>query len=125
MSDLTPHELADQITRQLDQLTDLLTQLPAHQATALIARILTPETGLFDQTTRLVAAGSRFAKDQAERGTLPADVWLALGRAANELDAVAADLDEYRETLRRVARQPANPAPKPSSPAALVVRRRR
>jgi ABC-type transporter Mla subunit MlaD len=125
MSDLNPNGLADQITRQLDQLTGLLAQLPADQATALIARILTPEWGLFDQTTRLVAAGSRFAKDQAERGALPAEVWLALGRAANELDAIAADLDEYRDTLRRVARQPANLAPKPPTPAAPVVRRGR
>jgi hypothetical protein len=66
-----------------------------------------------------------FAKDQAERGALPAEVWLALGRASNELHDITLDLDEHQDTLKRVGAQPATTAAKPPAPAPLVVRRRR
>jgi hypothetical protein len=72
-----------------------------------------------------VGTSSVFAKNQAERGVLPAEVWLALGRAANELDAIGGALDEHRETLRHVSTQPAATAATPPVPAPLVVRRRR
>ena len=120
-----PVWLADEITRQLGQLSDQLAQAPAREATQLIARILNPERGVLAGVTRLVSTGSMFAKDQAERGALPADVWLALGRASNELDALGGDLDEYRETFRSVGAQPATLASSPPVPAPLVVRRHR
>ncbi|MFI5820212.1 hypothetical protein ACIA8I_13975 [Streptomyces rishiriensis] len=80
-----PVRLADEITRQLVQLADHLSQLPPPQAAQVIARVLDPDAGVLGGLTHLVATGSVFAKDQAERGALPAEVWLALGRASNEL----------------------------------------
>ncbi|WP_328320742.1 hypothetical protein [Streptomyces sp. NBC_00388] len=98
-----PVRLADEITRQL---AEHLARLPPNEATPLIARILDPDDGALGGATHLVATGSTFAKFQAERGVLPAEVWLALGRAANELNDIAVDLDDHRETLRHVSTQP-------------------
>ncbi|HEX5566537.1 MAG TPA: hypothetical protein VFY14_06325 [Streptomyces sp.] len=120
-----PVRLSDEITRRLGQLTEHLAQLPPHEATLLIARILDPDDGVLGGVSRLVSTSSMFAKIQAERGALPAEVWLALGRAANELDAIGWDLDEHRESLRHVSKQPATSTPKPPSPAPLVARRHR
>jgi hypothetical protein len=117
--------LADEITRQLGQLAEHLAQLPPHEATQVIARVLDPDDGVLGGVTHLVGTSSVFAKNQAERGVLPAEVWLALGRAANELDAIGGALDEHRETLRHVSTQPAATAATPPVPAPLVVRRRR
>lgn len=127
MSHPTPYpvRLADEITRQLGRLADHLAQLPPREATQVIARVLDPDDGVLGGVTHLVATGSVFAKVQAEQGALPAEVWLALGRASNELDAIGGDLDEHRETLRHVGTQPATTAAKPPAPAPLVVRRRR
>ncbi|MER7851365.1 hypothetical protein ABTZ98_02250 [Streptomyces bacillaris] len=119
-----PIGLADEVTRQLQLLAEHVAVLPPHQATQVIAHILNPGDGLFDRVIGLVSVSSTFAKVQAERGVLPAEVWLALGRAANDLDAVGADLDEHRDTLRRFGSQPSGSA-KPPAPAPLVVRRRR
>ncbi|MFF4867252.1 hypothetical protein ACFY3J_37460 [Streptomyces sp. NPDC001231] len=121
----TPVRLSDEITRQLGQLTEHLTQLPPHEATLLIARIIDRDDGVLGGVSRLVSTSSMFAKIQAERGALSAEVWLALGRAANELDAIGWDLDEHREALRHVSKRPATSAPKPPSPAPLVARRHR
>ncbi|MEU2145128.1 MULTISPECIES: hypothetical protein [Streptomyces albovinaceus subgroup] len=120
-----PIGLADEITRQLHLLAEHVAQLPPHQATQVIAHILNPDEGLLDGVTGLVSVSSTFARVHAERGVLPAEVWLALGRAANDLDAVVGDLDEHRATLRRFGAQPATSAAKPPPPAPLVVRRRR
>jgi hypothetical protein len=120
-----PVRLADEITRQLGRLTDHLAQLPPPQAAQLIARILDVDDGVLGRFTHLMITGSYFAKDQAERGALPAEVWLALGRAANELHDIGLDLDEHHDTLRGVGTQPATTAAKPPAPAPLVVRRRR
>jgi hypothetical protein len=120
-----PVTLADEITRQLGQLTSGLAQLPAQQAAQVIARILHPADGVLGGFARLVAAGSRFARREAERGALPAEVWLALGRATNELDALGADLAEHTDTLRRLSTRSAATAAQPPIPAPLVVRRRR
>ncbi|MGW2698275.1 hypothetical protein ACWC3Y_42260 [Streptomyces sp. NPDC001296] len=117
--------LADEITRQLSQLSDHLSQLPPHQATQVIARVMDPDDGVLGGITHLVATGSVFAKDQAERGALPAEVWLALGRASNELHDIALDLDEHHDVLQRIGTQPATTTAKPPAPAPLVVRRRR
>lgn len=121
---VNPVLLADEITRQLDQLAEHLAQLPPAEATLVIARILDPNEGVLAGITALVSTGSRFAKTQAEHGRLPAEVWLALGRAANELDHIVFDLDEHRVTLRHISQQP-TPAAKPPAPAPLVVRRHR
>ncbi|GLW47571.1 hypothetical protein Stsp02_32330 [Streptomyces sp. NBRC 14336] len=120
-----PVRLADEITRQLGQLADHLSQLPPPQAAQVIARVLDPDTGVLGGVTHLVSTGSLFAKDQAERGALPAEVWLALGRASNELHDVALDLDEHKDTLQHVGTQPTTAAAKPPAPAPLVVRRHR
>lgn len=119
-----PAWLADEITRQLGQLADHLAHAPAREATQLLARILNSDGGILAGVNRLVATGSVFAKDQAERGALPPEVWLALGRASTELDAIGGDLDEHRETLRSVATQPTTTSLSPA-PAPLVVRRHR
>ncbi|MFJ8888174.1 hypothetical protein ACIRJR_32895 [Streptomyces sp. NPDC102402] len=120
-----PVELADDITRRLGQLADQLSQLPPHQAAQVIARILDPDAGVLGGITHLVTTGSVFAKDQAERGLLPPEVWLALGRASNELHDITLDLDEHQDTLRQVGTQPSTTAAKPPAPAPLVVMRRR
>ncbi|MGW4197103.1 hypothetical protein [Streptomyces sp. NPDC005004] len=120
-----PLKLADEITRQLSRLADRLSQLPPSQATQVIARVLDADNGVFGGITHLMITGSRFAKDQAERGELPAEVWLALGRAANMLDDMVFDLDEHQETLRRISTQPTTIAATPPTPVPLVVRRRR
>ncbi|MGQ4480242.1 hypothetical protein [Streptomyces sp. SAS_276] len=112
--------LADEITRQLGQLTEHLAQLPPDEATFVIARILDPDDGVLGGITGLMIAGSRFARTQAEQGLLPAEVWLALGRAANELNDIGLDLDEHRATLHHTTT-----AAKPPTPAPLVVRRHR
>ncbi|MEU2776498.1 hypothetical protein ABZ646_27135 [Streptomyces sp. NPDC007162] len=127
MTHPTPYlvQLADAIARQLGQLTDHLSQLPPPQAAQVIARVLDPDNGILGGVTHLVATGSVFAKDQAERGALPAEVWLALGRASNELGDITLDLDEHKDTLQTVGARPATTAAKPPAPAPLVVRRHR
>ncbi|MGW1609782.1 hypothetical protein ACWCQZ_10340 [Streptomyces sp. NPDC002285] len=122
---LYPVRLADEITRQLGQLADHLSQLPPPQAAQVIARVLDADAGVLGGITHLVATGSVFAKDQAERGALPAEVWLALGRASNELHDITLDLEEHKDTLQHVGTHPATTAAKPPTPAPLVVRRRR
>ncbi|MYS36693.1 hypothetical protein K388_02702 [Streptomyces sp. KhCrAH-43] len=120
-----PIGLANEITRQLHLLADRLAQLPPQQATLVIARVLDPDDGLLDGVTGLLSVSSTFAKGQAERGVLPAEVWLALGRATNDLDAIGEDLDEHRTSLRRLGTQPATGSGTPPTPAPLVVRRHR
>ncbi|MER7932934.1 MULTISPECIES: hypothetical protein [unclassified Streptomyces] len=120
-----PLRLADEITRQLGQLSDHLSQLPPPQAAQIIARVLDPDNGVLGGITHLVATSSMFAKNQAEQGALPAEVWLALGRASNELGDISLDLDEHKDTLQRVGTQPAATVAKAPAPAPLVVRRHR
>ncbi|MFJ6709058.1 MULTISPECIES: hypothetical protein [unclassified Streptomyces] len=127
MSHPTPYPLrqADEITRQLGQLADHLSQLPPPQAAQVIARVLDPDKGVLGGITHLVATSSMFAKNQAEQGALPAEVWLALGRASNELGDISLDLDEHKDTLQRVGTQPAATVAKAPAPVPLVVRRHR
>ncbi|MGJ5751620.1 hypothetical protein FB563_4036 [Streptomyces puniciscabiei] len=120
-----PLRLADEITRQLGQLADHLAHLPPHQATQVIARVVDAEDGVLGGVTRLVATSSVFAKVQAERGALPPEVWLALGRAANELDAIGGDLDEHHDHLHQVSTLTGVGTAQPPQPAPLVIRRRR
>ncbi|MFI0037207.1 hypothetical protein ACH4NS_17230 [Streptomyces mutabilis] len=120
-----PVRLADEITRQLGQLSDHLSQLPPPQAAQVIARVLDPDNGVLGGVTHLVITGSHFAKNEAERGALPTEVWLALGRAANELHDISLDLDEHQNLLQHLGTRPATSAAEPPDPAPLVVRRRR
>ncbi|XVV38382.1 hypothetical protein ACQPXT_34555 [Streptomyces sp. CA-100214] len=121
-----PVKLADDVTRQLGQLADHLSRLPAPQAAQVIARVLDPEAGVLGGVTHLVITGSHFAKGEAERGVLPAEVWLALGRAANELHDIGLDLDEHQGLLKDLGARPATTAAaKPVAPAPLVARRHR
>ncbi|MFJ2876517.1 hypothetical protein [Streptomyces sp. NPDC087298] len=113
--------LADSIARQLTQLADHLSQLPANQVPPVLGRVLNPEDGVLGRFTGLLVAGSVFAKDRAERGALPPEVWLALGRAANELHDIGLDLDEHIESF--TAGTP--PVAKPAAASPLVVRRHR
>ncbi|CAL9365606.1 hypothetical protein SUDANB105_00756 [Streptomyces sp. enrichment culture] len=117
--------LADEIARQLQVLSHHLAQLPTGQATQVLGRILDSEDGLLGRVTALVITGSHFAKDQAEHGALPAEVWLALGRAANQLDDIGLDLDEHADTIRALGTQPTTGAAAQPAASALVVRRRR
>ncbi|MFD7017493.1 hypothetical protein [Streptomyces sp. NPDC059928] len=126
-SNLPSVQLADSITAQLGQLRRLLALAPPHEAAQLLAGILDYDTGLLGEVTELVQTGSRFAKVHSEHGVLPPEVWLALGRAANELNSVGVDLHEHTSTLKQVA-APALPSSRPAAaPAAsaMVIRRRR
>ncbi|MFF0448015.1 hypothetical protein ACFYT4_16670 [Streptomyces sp. NPDC004609] len=129
MTDTTsgPVRLAGDIAHQIDQLAEQLLQAPPPLAAQIIATVLDPENGVLSRFTTLVATGSHFAKGHAENGLLPPEVWLALGRAANELHDIGLDLDEHTDTLRELAR-PAPPGATPSvakhvSP--LIARRHR
>ncbi|ELS55898.1 hypothetical protein [Streptomyces viridochromogenes] len=126
-SNLPSVQLADAITAQLGQLRRHLALAPPHEAAQILATVLDYDTGLLGEVTELVSTGSRFAKVNSERGVLPPEVWLALGRAANELNSVGANLNEHTGTIKQVAA----PTPPSSSPAAapvasaMVIRRRR
>ncbi|MGV9967681.1 hypothetical protein ACWDU3_27650 [Streptomyces olivaceus] len=121
-----PVKLADDITRQLGQLADHLSQLPAPQAAQVVARVLAPEAGVLGGVTHLVITASHFAKDAAERGALPAEVWLALGRAVTKLHDISLDLDEHQDLLQDLGARPATTAAAtPPAPAPLVARRHR
>ncbi|CAM5570270.1 hypothetical protein [Streptomyces aurantiogriseus] len=118
--------LTDSIGRQLSDLTEYLAQpgLSPEATMRALARVLDPEEGILGRFTGLMATGSVFAKTQAEHGALPAEVWLALGRAANELHDIGLDLDEHAGALTELSTRPTTTA-KPPTAAPLVVRRRR
>ncbi|WP_306510889.1 MULTISPECIES: hypothetical protein [Streptomyces] len=85
------------------------------------------DAGVLGRVTELVAAASRYAQDHSQRGNLPPEVWLALGRAANELDNINEDLNEHTGTMKQLA-TPAVPSTGPVAPpagSAMVVRRHR
>ncbi|MFI1652753.1 hypothetical protein ACH4XT_38290 [Streptomyces avidinii] len=118
-----PLALVRQITQEISRLTAHLASAEPADAAQVLAHVLAPE-GILDKVTGLMAAGSRFAQANATVGALPAEVWLALGRASNELDAVSGDLAEHTEDLHRLARPLAVPGNPPvASP--LVARRNR
>ncbi|MGW4200337.1 hypothetical protein [Streptomyces sp. NPDC004726] len=119
-----PVRLAGDIARQIDQLAEQLLQAPP-LAAQIIATVLDPEEGVLGRFTTLVATGSHFAKGHAEHGLLPPEVWLALGRTANELHDIGMDLDEHTDTLRELAR-PASPGTTPSvaKPGSPLIARR-
>ncbi|MFD8646280.1 MULTISPECIES: hypothetical protein [Streptomyces] len=129
MHDPTPYaiHLADSIAIQLGQLSEHLAQASPQQAARILGQVLDFDDGILGRITGLMSTGSQFAKTHSERGILPPEVWLAVGRAANELAAVGRDLDENASTLRALAEAPAptrSASPTPVA-SALVVRRRR
>ncbi|MEU6497243.1 hypothetical protein ABZ890_43980 [Streptomyces sp. NPDC046984] len=123
--DPDPIGLADEIARQLNRLTELLAQLPACQALEVIARSLEPVNGVLGGFANLVANGSKLARYEAERGALPAEVWLAFGRATTELDALGAGIEEHADTLKRCSVRSHTRADEPHAAAPLVVRKHR
>ncbi|MFJ9085758.1 hypothetical protein ACIRL3_25385 [Streptomyces sp. NPDC102384] len=120
-------QLVDAIAAQLHQLRRHLALAPPREAAQILAHVLDYDTGLLGEVTELVETGSRFAKVNSERGVLPPEVWLALGRAANELHSVGIDLTEHTGAIQKVAA----PAVESSSPtaapiaSAMIIRRRR
>ncbi|MEU2874217.1 hypothetical protein ABZ769_34340 [Streptomyces olivoreticuli] len=130
MTDSTPYpvRLADDIARQLGQLNQHLAQAPPRQAARILGQVLDADEGILGQLTTLVETGSRGAKGLAESGTFPPELWLALGRAANDLGGLCVDLDDHADDLRELAQTPqTSSAPLPPTPmaSALVARRRR
>ncbi|MFJ8676338.1 hypothetical protein [Streptomyces sp. NPDC093589] len=119
--------LADDIARRIGQLTEYLAQAPPRQAARILAKVLDADEGVLGRMTGLMAAGSRFAQHHAQAGTFPPEVWLALGRAANELDDIGLDLNEHADEIQRLAAPPASEHTVATKPVAsdMVVRRRR
>ncbi|MFG2996571.1 hypothetical protein [Streptomyces sp. NPDC048340] len=116
-----PAALIRQITQEIGRLTAHVGTAPPAQAAQVLVEVMAPE-GILDQVTSLIAAGARFAQDRAAAGALPAEVWLALGRASNELGAVNGDLAEHTEDLHRLAQAP--PATTVAVAASALVARR-
>ncbi|WP_282695204.1 hypothetical protein [Streptomyces sp. CC208A] len=119
---------ARSIATRLDHLNDYLTQPGTPSDTvAVLADVFDPEHGALAAFANLAATASRFAQDQATRGLLPPEVWLALGRAANELHDIGLDLEEHLDTLTASAAPgpSAGETARPPAPAPLVVRRHR
>ncbi|MCY0940252.1 MULTISPECIES: hypothetical protein [Streptomyces] len=119
-----PEALARQIARQIAQLNEHLSVASPEEAARILGRVLDPEEGVLGSLTTLVATGSRFAQDRARAGVLPPEVWLALGRAANELHDIALDLDDHAADIHRLTQQ-RTAATLPPAPSALVARRHR
>ncbi|WP_405421522.1 hypothetical protein [Streptomyces erythrochromogenes] len=118
-----PKAFTDHLAQQISALAEHLATAPQPQAAQTLAQVLERD-GLLDAVTGLISVGSRFAQDRATAGVLPAEVWLALGRATNELDDIGVDLDEHGETLRRLSQAPAaTRVPPVASP--LVARKHR
>ncbi|MGW6393100.1 hypothetical protein ACWFR1_21905 [Streptomyces sp. NPDC055103] len=116
------------IASRLELLNQYLTQqgLTPPDTVQVLEHTFAPEDGVLAQVTALVTAASRFAQDQATRGLLPPEVWLALGRAANELRDIGLDLEEHIYPLSAAARsRSSGEAAKPPAPVPLVVRRHR
>ncbi|MFF8958621.1 hypothetical protein [Streptomyces sp. NPDC014894] len=124
MTDTNPYHvrLAGEIAREIDQLAVHLSQSAPHEAAQIIATVFDPDDGVLARMTTLLAAASHYAKDRTENRVFPPEVWLALGRAANELHDVGLDLDGYADTFRQLARRTAAgstaPLPKPADGSA-------
>lgn len=114
------------IRRQLNELTEYFAQtdLAPQEAVQALARVLDFDKGILTPLAVLMATAAVHAENQAEHGTLPAEVCLALGRAANEIDATGTDLHEHTATLKTLSTRPPTTTA-PPVPAPLVVRRHR
>ncbi|WP_043267065.1 hypothetical protein [Streptomyces sp. CT34] len=122
-----PVRLAEDIASLIKTLDDHLARATPRQAAEILGKVLDTEDGVLTRVTDLVGTGSRFAQSQAHRGVLPPEVWLAMGRAANELHSVGMDLDEHTDTLKQLGTPPATASTTPPKPiaSAMVVRRSR
>ncbi|MFG2716993.1 hypothetical protein ACGFW5_01585 [Streptomyces sp. NPDC048416] len=129
MTDLSsyPIRLAEDIAGLIKTLDDYLDQATPHQAARILGKVLDPEDGVLTRVTDLVETGTRFAQSQAHRGMLPPEVWLAMGRASNELHSVAMDLDDHADPIKQLGATPTTASTLPPSPvaSAMVVRRSR
>ncbi|MFI0711339.1 hypothetical protein ACH4SK_11895 [Streptomyces inhibens] len=129
MPDPTPYAvaLADDIAHRLNQLTEHLAQAPPRQAAQILGRILDADEGVLGRMAGLMATGSQTAQHRAQAGAFPPEVFLALGRAANELHNIALDLDEHADDIHHLATPPTAAHPAVAKPVAsdMVVRRHR
>ncbi|MCX5278439.1 MULTISPECIES: hypothetical protein [Streptomyces] len=119
-----PEALARQIAQQIAELNEYLIVASPRQTARILGQVLEPEEGILGSLTALVGTGSRFAQGRALTGALPPEVWLALGRASNELHDIALDLDEHAEDIRGLTQSPPTSV-LPPAPSALVARRHR
>ncbi|MFP8887058.1 hypothetical protein [Streptomyces mangrovi] len=129
MTDPMPYAvtLAEDVAHRLGQLTEYLAQAPPHRSAQVLGRVLDCDDGVLGQVTALLATGSHFAQRHARSGTLPPELWLALGRASNELHDIGLNLDEYLADVQRLATSPVAAGATAAKPVAsdMVVRRRR
>ncbi|WP_405734817.1 hypothetical protein OG607_41150 [Streptomyces sp. NBC_01537] len=129
MTDSTPYpvRLARDISRQIDQLSEHLAQAKPQQAAQIIVQVLDAEDGIIARLTALVTTGSHFAKDHARTGTFPPQMWLVLGRAANDLHDLCLDLDEHADDFGLLTDTPitavTGPAPSATAKASAAVQR--
>ncbi|MFC0844744.1 hypothetical protein ACFH04_13650 [Streptomyces noboritoensis] len=123
---VTPAELTDPITAQLDQLSAQLAQAGPQQAAQILLGVLDTETGILGRLAALVDTGARITRHHAHSGAFPGEMWLALGRTANTLHDLALDLDEHHEVFVQLAQRSSGAAPAPvaGQSGALVARGR-
>lgn len=122
-----PARLADDIAGLLDTLNEHLIQATPQDAAQILATVLDGEDGVLGRMTGLMVTGAHFAKDLSMRDLLPPEVWLALGRAANELHDIGLDIDEHTDTISALATPPPDATvtvPKPAVSATGVGRHR-
>ncbi|MFC5253045.1 hypothetical protein [Streptomyces nigrescens] len=129
MPDSTPYAvaLAEDIARRLHRLSEHLAQAPPRQAAQILGKVLDADEGVLGRMTGLMATGSQIAQHRAQAGSFPPEVFLAVGRAANELHDIALDLDEHADDIHRLATPPTAAHPAVAKPVAsdMVVRRHR
>lgn len=129
MTDTTcyPARLAGDIAGLLDTLNDHLIQATPQEAAQILAKVLDGEDGVLGRMTGLMVTGSHFAKDLSMRDLLPAEVWLALGRAGNELHDIGLDIDEHTDAIAALATPQSRvgtTVPKPAASGTPAGRRR-
>ncbi|MFD4118646.1 hypothetical protein ACFWSJ_35060 [Streptomyces niveus] len=129
MTDLTsyPVRLAGNIAGLLDTLNEHLIQATPQEAAQILATVLDGEDGVLGRMTGLMATGSRFAKNLSMCDLLPPEVWLALGRAVNQLHDIGLDIDEHTNTISALATPPPRadtPPPRPAVSGTPAGRRR-
>ncbi|MEV7888442.1 hypothetical protein ACWD3I_29755 [Streptomyces sp. NPDC002817] len=122
-----PVRLAEHIADLLKTLDGHLAQAAPRQAAEILVKVLAYDDGVLALVTDLIATGSRFAQGQAYCGTLPPEVWLAMGRSANELGHISTELDGHADTLKQFGAPSATAGTTPAKPvpSAMVVRRSR
>lgn len=120
-----PVRLAEDITSLLKTLNDQLAQATPRQGAEILGKVLTYDDGVLTLVTDLIATGSRFAQGQAHQGALPPEVWLAMGRCANELERISAELDGPTDAFKQFGAPSAGTTPVKPVPSAMIVRRSR